>query len=190
LNTTTLQPVKGTYLLIFKANKPFRCRVGKLGQFVARPGFYAYVGSAQGPGGVAARISHHLAIAARPHWHLDYVRPHLHPIEVWCSYASTSREHQWAHALTQFSSAGVPLPGFGASDCRCEAHLAYFDKLPPANRIKTLLLAQPAVTAADNPYYDASGNDHKPPTGMAVERIKLNAVKELALPATGLEQND
>jgi Uri superfamily endonuclease len=173
LNTTKLNSEKGTYLLIFKANEPFRCRVGKLGQFAGRAGFYAYVGSARGPGGVAARIKHHLAIAARPHWHLDYLRPHLHPVEVWCCYSSMPREHRWAQALIQFSSARIPLPGFGASDCRCEAHLAFFNKLPPASTIKAQLQTPTDTEAGENRY---SSKYHKQLTTVALERIKLEAI--------------
>lgn len=175
MSITTLRPDKGTYLLIFKAKEPFRCRVGKLGLLAGQPGFYAYVGSAQGPGGVAARIKHHLVIAARPHWHLDYLRPHLDPMEVWCTYSATSLEHQWAYALLQLSKLPAPLSGFGASDCRCETHLAYFNKLPATHKVKSQLLAPSTVAEATGRHHSLDNNRNPSTTG-GVQHIKLGTV--------------
>ena len=39
-------------------------------------GKWYYVGSALEPGGLRVRIAHHARIAARPHWHIDYLRRH------------------------------------------------------------------------------------------------------------------
>ena len=50
-----------------------RIDIGSLGRFDILPGFYAYVGSAFGAGGLRARIGHHLESTAWPHWHIDYL---------------------------------------------------------------------------------------------------------------------
>lgn len=55
---------KGTYVLIAFVPQLKRIEVGQLGQFDIVPGFYVYVGSAFGAGGLAARIGHHLESAA------------------------------------------------------------------------------------------------------------------------------
>jgi Uri superfamily endonuclease len=55
---------KGTYVLIAKVTEVRRLRIGYLGEFDIVPGFYAYVGSAFGSGGLRARIGHHLESTA------------------------------------------------------------------------------------------------------------------------------
>ncbi|MGD8560192.1 MAG: GIY-YIG nuclease family protein [Gammaproteobacteria bacterium] len=154
---------RGTYLLIFNAIQDFQCHVGKLGRIHGPAGFYGYVGSARGPGGVAARVNHHLKITDKPHWHLDYARPYLRPLELWCNYSALTLEHQWAQTLMHLSGKPLPMPGFGASDCRCESHLVYFEKVPALNRFKKLL--QRYATSETLP------RQH-----VVIERIRMNAV--------------
>src|ERR1041385_1475652 len=78
---------KGTYVLIVSVPQMKRVTVGQLGEFDIVPGFYAYVGSAFGAGGLAARIGHHLESAAAPHWHVDYLLQVAEPVEVWYTIA-------------------------------------------------------------------------------------------------------
>jgi Uri superfamily endonuclease len=127
-----MQAHPGTYALVLKSASDRQVEIGKLGPLHVRPGFYVYVGSAFGPGGLKARIAHHVRISQRPRWHLDYLRPALDLKEIWFTYDSRHREHQWAGVLAAFRSATIPLSGFGASDCRCHSHL-YFFELPPSN---------------------------------------------------------
>jgi Uri superfamily endonuclease len=124
----TAQP--GTYMLILAANAAGTVRIGKLGTLPLQPGFYLYVGSAFGPGGLAARIGHHRQVAARPHWHIDYLRAVCDLVTVWFTTDATRRECSWASGLAQMAGACVPLPGFGSSDCDCDAHLFWFKRLP------------------------------------------------------------
>jgi Uri superfamily endonuclease len=113
----------GTYALIFQLARPLECEVGSLGRVRLDSGYYVYVGSAFGPGGVKARTDHHRKLSQRPHWHLDYLRPHLQLLEIWGSYDPVPREHLWAATLAAMRGASLPLPGFGSSDCRCTSHL-------------------------------------------------------------------
>jgi hypothetical protein len=55
----------GTYALIFTTDADLEIQVGRLGQLHVRPGVYVYVGSAHGPGGLAARVLRH-ARTGRP----------------------------------------------------------------------------------------------------------------------------
>jgi Uri superfamily endonuclease len=120
----------GTYVLIFESKSHFRLMVGKLG-FAAFPaGWYAYTGSAIGPGGLPARIRHHLGIATRPHWHMDYLRPRGCLREIWYGQAPRYDEHRWAACLRSMPRSIAVVPGFGSSDCRCETHLVYFPERP------------------------------------------------------------
>jgi Uri superfamily endonuclease len=93
-----------------------------------RRGYYVYVGSACGPGGLRSRIGHHLRAAERPRWHIDYLRARLPISGVW--YCGLRCEHEWATSIAALPGAEIPLPGFGSSDCGCAAHLVYFKALP------------------------------------------------------------
>ena len=120
----------GTYALLLVPTD-FRCLgIGRLGSLALRPGWYVYVGSAFGPGGVGARLAHHRRLAERPHWHIDYLRPHATLGRVWYTYDPGRREHEWASVLVQLPGAEVALSGFGASDCRCRSHLFRFRRQP------------------------------------------------------------
>jgi len=74
---------KGTYILIVSVAQMKRLEVGRLGVFDVVPGFYAYVGSAFGSGGIRARVGHHLESVGAPHWHIDYLLTFATPVEVW-----------------------------------------------------------------------------------------------------------
>jgi Uri superfamily endonuclease len=109
-----------------------KAEIGKLGRLRFQSGFYVYVGSAFGPGGLNARIAHHVKISERPHWHIDYLRPALDLNEIWFTYDSRHREHQWAGVLANFRQTTFPISGFGTSDCRCNSHLFFCDSPPCA----------------------------------------------------------
>ena len=124
----TAQP--GTYALVLACHQSSAVPIGRLDALELQPGFYVYVGSAFGPGGLASRIQQHRRIAARPHWHIDYLRSACDLVAVWFTTDSTRCEHSWANAVAQLTGAGVSLPGFGSSDCDCETHLFHFDGMP------------------------------------------------------------
>ena len=128
-----MQSLPGTYTLVLESAEEKFLNIGKLGTLILKPGFYVYVGSAFGPGGLKARINHHIHYSDRPHWHLDYLRPAVSVWEIWYTYDQVRREHQWAEIHAQTRRAHTPLPGFGASDCRCPSHL-FFYKSKPSGR--------------------------------------------------------
>ena len=68
-----LPEAKGTYVLVAFVAQMKRLEIGHLGAYDIVPGYYAYVGSAFGAGGLRARIGHHLESTASPHWHIDYL---------------------------------------------------------------------------------------------------------------------
>lgn len=122
---------KGTYILLMHLANPQALTIGRLGMFDFAAGWYAYVGSAFGSGGLAGRLHHHLKPAPRPHWHIDYLRQVAPLVDVWYTTSETRLECTWAAVLKQMPGAEIPIPRFGASDCRCEAHLFYFPARPP-----------------------------------------------------------
>jgi Uri superfamily endonuclease len=100
-----------------------------------RVGFYVYIGSAFGPGGVRARVAHHCRASDRPHWHIDYLKGVLQLKEICWTHDPVRREHQWAAAVQHQQGASIPLQGFGASDCDCVSHLFFFTVLPSFAKI-------------------------------------------------------
>ena len=123
----------GTYALVFKTKQKYRISVGKLGTLKLQTGYYIYIGSAFGPGGLKARIGHHCRNSGRHHWHIDYLSEYLYPAEVWYTYDAIHREHQWSQVLARARGVSIPLPGFGSSDCRCISHLYFFSTRPSRN---------------------------------------------------------
>jgi Uri superfamily endonuclease len=122
----------GTYVLILRLDAPCTLVVGKLGLCAMPRGWYAYVGSAQGPGGLAARLRRHVIGSERLHWHIDYLRQHAEPVGVWAVEGAAPLEHDWAQALLSMPEASVVVARFGASDCQCTTHLVHFPGLPGA----------------------------------------------------------
>ena len=121
---------QGTYILILRLDSPAHLRIGRLGAFDFAAGWCAYVGSAFGHGGLRGRLKHHLKPVAKPHWHIDYLRAEAVVQAVWYHASATVYEHAWAAALRTLPGAAAPAPRFGASDCRCAAHLICFASRP------------------------------------------------------------
>jgi Uri superfamily endonuclease len=120
----------GTYALLLSSATDAVIRVGQLGDMQVQPGFYVYIGSALGTGGVRARLAHHMRLAERPHWHIDYLHLYTTLEEIWFCYDRKSREHEWARRFGGMRGASVSMAGFGSSDCHCESHLFFFRKRP------------------------------------------------------------
>ena len=117
-------------MLIMELPTSVTIRVGHLGRLRFVRGWYAYAGSACGPGGLKARLRRHRRAAKSKHWHVDYLRAYAQPTSVWYSVGLQRRECSWAEALSELSGASMPAPRFGASDCRCAAHLFHFPTSP------------------------------------------------------------
>ena len=88
-----------TYALILSCASNARIQIGRLGTIQLQCGYYVYLGSALGPGGLRARIAHHQKPSLRPHWHIDYLRAHSQFRCIWFSYDARRREHEWARVM-------------------------------------------------------------------------------------------
>jgi Uri superfamily endonuclease len=124
-----MTPGPGTYALILKSRSKAKIQVGRWGQFDLIRGYYIYVGSAFGPGGVRARISRHCRKTKPKHWHIDYLREFLSPVSAWYSHKTERLEHRWAWAFSEMDSMSS-VRGFGCSDCKCDSHLFRASKEP------------------------------------------------------------
>jgi Uri superfamily endonuclease len=120
----------GNYILLLHLLDDEILTIGKLGTFDFPAGWYAYVGSAFGSGGLVARLKHHLQPVEKPHWHIDYLRQAAQVKEIWLSPDTTSHERDWADLILAIPGAIIIVEGFGASDSDRESHLFYFDVRP------------------------------------------------------------
>ena len=111
----------GAYALVLRLARETRLDIASLGWPVLPAGLYLYAGSAWGPGGIRARVARHLRRGKARVWHIDRLTEAAAVEEVIafpggreCAIADFAVAH----------GAQVPIPRFGASDCRtCEAHL-------------------------------------------------------------------
>jgi Uri superfamily endonuclease len=110
---------------VLEAAQAFEGRAGRLGEFRLAPGYYVYVGSAHGSGGLRARIGRHLRRDKRRHWHIDALTNALPVIAVRAAAAGPEQECAWVRRLLALPGASAPVKGFGSSDCHsgCPAHL-------------------------------------------------------------------
>lgn len=114
----------GTYTLLIQVPTERTLEVGALGRLDFESGWYAYTGSAFGPGGFG-RVSRHRELAAGErearHWHVDYL---LGADGVRVDAVVRSPDADIECAVAQ-SLSGTPVREFGSSDCDCPSHLAH-----------------------------------------------------------------
>lgn len=120
----------GSYAVILTLESPQTVTIGQLGGYDLAAGYYLYAGSAHSPGGLRARLGRHLRGSERTRWHIDYVRK-ITRVGAWgylVSWSDTTIECRWSQWLADVPGISIPIPGFGASDCRsgCRAHLVHF----------------------------------------------------------------
>jgi len=113
----------GSYLLVLQVTRAAGLQIGALGETRLAAGGLLYAGSAFGAGGLAGRLGHHLRRSSRPRWHVDYLWPATQLLGAWWACGERALEHAWARSLPELVGGWLPRPGFGASDCRCPAHL-------------------------------------------------------------------
>ncbi|MFC1588952.1 DUF123 domain-containing protein [Pseudomonadota bacterium] len=116
----------GTYIVVLRSRQSRTIQVGRLGQLETQKGYYVYIGSAMGPGGVISRLKHHSKISKKPHWHLDYLRTETEFSEAYALHSPERKECEWAGQIAESEGASRPMQGFGSSDCQCHTHLFYF----------------------------------------------------------------
>ena len=118
----------GTYLLLLRLEAPVDVAVGRLGTFGLPAGWYVYVGSALG--GLAARLRRHARRGKPIHWHVDALREVAELAAVAVRVGPERIECAVAKAVAALPAAALPVPRFGASDCRCASHLVRFADEP------------------------------------------------------------
>lgn len=113
----------GTYVLLVELSEPATIEFGAAGVYELDAGWYAYVGSAFGTGGLS-RVDRHRELAAGSrttrHWHVDYLLGHP-AAELRDVVTGVGRDAECETASVLCSRGQVR--SLGASDCSCPGHL-------------------------------------------------------------------
>ena len=128
----------GTYAVILRNENSKTIAVGVRRQLAIEPGYYLYLGSAFGPGGIRARVGRHSRRDKPRRWHIDYVREHMVFHDAWYSTKARNQEHQWAKLLKNRADF-IALAGIGCSDCQCQTHLYFSRSAPDFDRLAPVL---------------------------------------------------
>ncbi len=112
--------MKGIYILIVSVDRDINVNVGALGSLKFEKGMYAYVGSAQNY--LEKRVKRHLGREKKKFWHIDYLldnpRAKVHRV-----FRKNAGRPEECRTTEELNKKGIPIPGFGSSDCKCESHL-------------------------------------------------------------------
>lgn len=119
----------GVYHLVLRLRQPRTIQVGRLGRFGFPAGYYVYTGSAMG--GLEARLARHRRRAKTLWWHIDYLLRQAELVDVVAVPTNQKVECERNRWVLSLPGADVPVKGFGASDCRCRAHIVHFGERPP-----------------------------------------------------------
>lgn len=133
-----LPTVGGSYILLLKVTTACEIAIGSKGMLNLRPGYYLYVGSAFGPGGLRARVGRHARVDKVHRWHIDYLRAVSQLLGVFYSMDASRLEDDWAEAIQAWPDIAVPMPGFGASDSHTLSHLFYSRQSPDQHLYRDL----------------------------------------------------
>jgi Uri superfamily endonuclease len=126
---------RGTYILLLRVPEPSTVPIGRLGSLFFDRGRYAYVGSAFGPGGLAARLGRYATGPKRRHWHIDHLLTRALVTGALVSTRDSRMECRWAASLSQHAENTVP--GFGSTDCTCPGHLFFLGTRNQASKTIT-----------------------------------------------------
>lgn len=113
----------GIYVLEINLKNDKSIEIGALGFNDFKKGKYYYIGSAQS--NLKSRVERHLKSDKKFHWHIDYLLDKAKVSNYYTIEAEKKFECKLYNFLQQHNSFEVPVEGFGASDCKCKAHLLY-----------------------------------------------------------------
>jgi Uri superfamily endonuclease len=117
------QGLSGTYLLFFQISEDII--IYRRGQTIElTKGYYIYVGSAFGAGGLTSRLHRHVRKQKKKHWHIDQVTMHKASEIIGIAIAINQKKECELYKLLSKIDEFLPIPGIGNSDCNneCESH--------------------------------------------------------------------
>ena len=120
-------PNSGCYSLVIRLAQSDRIGVGSLGEVTLRRGCYIYTGSAVGT--LRSRLLRHVTREKKLRWHIDFLLSSHHAAikNIVLYPARAGEECRHNQRIKNLPGALLPVPRFGASDCRagCGSHLVY-----------------------------------------------------------------
>ena len=119
---------KGLYQLLIFLPKISLIQIGKKGEFLFPQGYYIYTGSAQR--NLPFRIKRHQSKTKKFFWHIDYFLNYAKILKEKIYSLEKEKECRLNQKLFTKDEAEIIVPKFGASDCNCKTHLAYFKNKP------------------------------------------------------------
>lgn len=117
--------MKGIYCLLIHLDRTKDIQIGARGLYRFQKGNYLYVGSAQN--NLEKRIQRHKSNNKNFKWHIDYLLAQGKIKRIYCQEGQKNQECLTAQWLLQYAE---PVKGFGASDCKCPAHLFRIRRMP------------------------------------------------------------
>ncbi len=120
---------KGSYTFLLELREDTVLKVGSLGDIEFEKGFYAYIGSANGPGGFK-RVERHVSGPENIHWHID----HLTSDSLFRPELVVKSPGTYIECFISQNLEFEEVRSFGCSDCDCSSHLFYSRSLEPLER--------------------------------------------------------
>jgi Uri superfamily endonuclease len=118
-NAEEAPTLPGAYVLQIELPHAKRVRIASQSPIILAAGRYLYCGSANGPGGLKARLTHHFRCSKPVRWHVDQLTSSGQLLGSWV--VPDGDECELVRMLRHLP---VPIPGFGSSDCTtCKSHL-------------------------------------------------------------------
>jgi len=128
--------VRGAYCLIMRLPGERLIAVGKNPPVTFPAGHYCYVGSAMNS--LEKRTCRHASRVKKLRWHIDWLLEHAELREIKTIESQERIECRISRDVAEIAD-GIPMRGFGSSDCRtCKAHLYHF-RDNPSERVDKLV---------------------------------------------------
>jgi Uri superfamily endonuclease len=119
---SAISSLSGAYMLLVGIEQQVPISIAGGDPIALRAGWYAYCGSAKGPGGIRARVNRHFRPRKPCHWHIDQLTNG--EVALWALTTVGGDECVLIQNLVESGTFATATPGFGSSDCRsCESHL-------------------------------------------------------------------
>ncbi len=121
---TKIPDCKGYYTLIMRIQSSTELYIGSLGRQAIDKGYYIYIGSAMGRGGIKQRVKRHLLKQKTKKWHIDYITSLPHTKVLYVITICTLEENKEEEISQKLSKKLIPyIKKFGATDKKSYTHL-------------------------------------------------------------------
>ncbi len=120
-----LSNASGTYVIFIDVSKEILLKIGSLGEMKFSKGYYIYIGSAFGPGGLVKRVERHLRNEKKLFWHIDYLLNSSSAKIIAVAWIADRQKLECiiSQEIDKSSPLVKSLLHFGSSDCKCTSHL-------------------------------------------------------------------